>query len=272
MPWTERHISWLIGTPEQVSTSDGKAIEVWEFRHRDDAAVMTAWAKHFRNHYCLDTQIDLLRNSTGLTRTAYLNTIKVPDAQTAPGPSIRAGDFTEILVADYLQYVLHYWVPRTRYADKAIRNESTKGSDILGFKILQRGATSRRDELAIFETKAQLTGTTAKPRLQDAIDDSIKDELRKAESLNAIKQRLLDAGAVNDIATVERFQNFTDHPYAERYGAVAVFSTSAYCEHMIATASTAAHPHSANLALMVIRGEDLMQLVHQLYQRAANEA
>jgi hypothetical protein len=94
----------------------------------------------------------------------------------------------------------------------------------------------------------------------------------KAESLNAIKQKLLDSGAIGDIATVERFQNFTDHPYTEKYGAVAVFSTSAYSTTTVGESSTAGHPHSARLALMVIRGDDLMTLTHQLYQRAANEA
>lgn len=272
MPWTDRHIAWLVPAAGNLSTSDGKPIELWEFEHQDDPDVLSAWARHFRNHYCLDTQIDVLRNSTGLTRSAYLRQIKFPDAMARPGPSIRSGDFAEILVADYLQYVLGYWVPRIRYADKAIRNESTKGSDILGFQIVTPGRRSRRDELAIYEAKAQLTGTIANPRLQDAINDSIKDEMRKAESLNAIKQRLLDSGSVNDIATVERFQNFADHPYSEKYGAVAVFSTSAFCEDTISASAANVHPRSDDLALLVIRGENLMPLVHRLYQRAANEA
>jgi hypothetical protein len=272
MPWTDKHILWLVPTPPGLLTSDGKPIEVWEFQHQDDPAVMAAWAKHFRNHYCLDTQIDLLRNGTGLSRADYLKTVKFPDPIASPGPSIRSGDFAEILVADYLRYVLNYWVPRSRYSNKAVRNESTKGSDVLGFKIVRQGVPSQRDELALFETKAQLTGRTPAPRLQDAINDSVKDEIRKAESLNAIKQKLLDSGAIGDIATVERFQNFTDHPYTEKYGAVAVFSTSAYSTTTVGESSTAGHPHSARLALMVIRGDDLMTLTHQLYQRAANEA
>jgi hypothetical protein len=34
----------------------------------------------------------------------------------------------------------------------------------------------------------------------------------------------------------------------------------------------AAHPNIANLKLIVIRGSALMDLVHALYERAANEA
>ena len=126
--------------------------------------------------------------------------------------------------------------------------------------------------MALFEAKAQLTGTIAKPRLQDAIDDSIKDELRKAESLNAMKQRYVASGSTDDLAVIERFQNFADNPYTERYGAVAMFSTPVYSETTIAEVTANAHPHSGNLSLVVIRGDNLMDLAHQLYQRAADEA
>jgi hypothetical protein len=272
MPWTDKHLLWLTRSTQSIVTTDGKNVEIWEFQPQDDSAVLSAWAKHFRNHYCLDAQIDHMRNSTGLSRAQYLNTIKFPDASAAPGPSIRAGDFGEILVSDYLQFVLKYWVPRTRYSDKKIRNESTKGCDILGFKILKKGVQSKKDELALFEAKAQLTGTTADPRLQDAIDGSTKDELRKAESLNAIKQKLFDTGAMDDVAVVERFQNFADHPYIIKHGAVAIFSTPVFCRQTISEASANSHPNSANLSLVVIRGDKLMELAHQLYKRAADEA
>jgi hypothetical protein len=69
MPWTSEHTKWLIDTGERLKTADGKEIEVWEFRHEKDEAVLSAWAKHFRNHYCLDTEIDFLRGKQ--TRTEF---------------------------------------------------------------------------------------------------------------------------------------------------------------------------------------------------------
>tara|TARA_R110002167_G_scaffold293826_1_gene498480 strand:- start:174 stop:473 length:300 start_codon:yes stop_codon:yes gene_type:complete len=91
---------------------------------------------------------------------------KVSDPKAALGPSIRAGDFGEVLVADFLEYLFGYWVPRTRYSDKTIRNESTKGSHI-GFHIVKDGKASSKDRLEIFEAKAQFSGKKAKARLQD---------------------------------------------------------------------------------------------------------
>lgn len=271
MPWTSEHIQWLIDTGERLTTADGKTAEVWEFCHKEDDEVLSAWAKHFRNHYCLDTEIDFYRRGYNQSRSEYLNNIKFPDSSVAPGPSIRAGDFGEILVSDYLQYVLGYWVPRTRYGDKTIRNESTKGCDIIGFKIIDEDE-SPDDILAIFEAKTQFSGRKIKPRLQDAVNDSDKDQIRKAESLNAVKQRLFDKGFHKEADNIDRFQNPNDKPYKEISGAAALFDTSVFDGNQISQTITDAHPNSDNLVLLVIHGNELMALVHELYRRAADEA
>ena len=272
MPWTSKHTEWLVDTGERLKTADGKEVEVWEFQHHNDEDVLSAWAKHFRNHYCFDSEIDYWRKGYKCSRAEYLNTIKFPDPKAAPGPSIRAGDFGEVLVADFLEYLLGYWVPRTRYGDKTIRNESTKGTDIIGFHIVKDGNASSKDKLAIFEAKTQFSGRKAKARLQDAVDGSAKDIARKAESLNAIKQRLHGRKELGDAEKIERFQNEVDHPYKEVYGAVALFENSLFDGTLTSSTDTSSHPHSGNLALIVIKGPAMMKLVHELYRRAADEA
>jgi hypothetical protein len=266
------HLAWLVDTGRKLKTADGKPVRVIELKHANDDGVLSAWAKHFRNQYCRDDQLDELCSGTKLSRAEYLRQIKLPDASQAPGPSIRAGDFGEILVADYLEFALAYWLPRTRYDNKAVRNESTKGTDIIGFKIVAPGRDDPKDALALFEAKAQFTGSVPNGRLQAAVDGSAKDEIRKAESLNAVKQRFLDRGRSTEVQTVERFQNPEDRPYSEEYGAVALLSTSLLDKKDIQATTTAAHPHSGNLTLIVIHGPDLMPLVHELYRRAADEA
>lgn len=272
MPWTSEHTKWLVDTGERLKTADDKEVEVWNFRHENDEAVLSAWTKHFRNHYCLDSEIDYWRRGYNYSRKEYLNTIKFPDSQNAPGPSIRAGDFGEVLVADFLEYLLGYWVPRTRYGNKTIRNESTKGSDIIGFHIVKDGEASSKDRLAIFEAKTQFSGRMAKARLQDAVDGSVKDIARKAESLNAIKQRLHGSKEHDNVKIIERFQNEVDHPYKEVYGAVALFENSLFDGHLASSTDASSHPHSGDLALVVIKGDQMMALVHELYRRAADEA
>ncbi len=266
------HVAWFANTGAKIQTQDGKAAVIWEFRHEPDDSVLSLWAKHFREHYCKDSEIDALRNGTGHSRSEYLTNLIFPDHKKPPGPSIRAGDFGEILVADYLEFLLKYWVPRTGYAVKAVRNESTKGSDVIGFKTSKKGESSPSDTLAIFEVKSQFTGSKSLAKLQEAVEGSAKDALRKAETLNAIKRRLIQSNRTKEAERVERFQNPPDHPYREVFGAVAVLTTPLYEDSEIKKTKTKHHPNFKGLELLVIRGESMMELVHLLYKKAALEA
>jgi hypothetical protein len=234
---------------------------------------MSTWAANFRQHYCSDSEIDALRDGTGLSRAEYLTQLVFPDESAAPGPGIRAGDFAELLIADYVEYLLGYWVPRGKYAEKASRDESVKGVDILGFRLTASSPPAPTDTLLAFEVKAQLSGGKYAGRLQTAIDDSSKDYLRRAMTLNATKRRLLREGEHDKALVVQRFQNLSDHPYVYRSGAAAVLSDAAYDEALLKTATKVSeHKNASGLELIVIRGKELMKLVHALYERAAHEA
>ncbi|CAI2127680.1 Uncharacterised protein [Serratia ficaria] len=282
MPWSSEHLKWFSDNGERLTTSDGKEIEVWEFNHAQDDVVLSAWARHFRNHYCLDADIDFLRGK--LARKDYLNNIKFPSETSKLGPGIRAGDFGEILVCDYLQWLLDCWVPRVRWSSKVVRDESPKGSDVVGFRFHHKnGEYSIDDVMFVFESKTKFSASTVN-RLQNAINDSAKDHIRIDESLNFIKQKLYEYREINQAKKIERFQNPVDIPFKENYGAAAIISsdffdveelTSSDCNKIPTTAKSkeyTPHPHHGNLKLLVIRGANMMQLVHELYRRAADEA
>lgn len=267
------HLSSLSKCAHSFTSSDGCPIEVWELSISPTADFLGTWASRFRQHYCSDAEIDMLREGTGLSRADYLVQLAFPDKSIAPGPGIRAGDFAELLVSDYVEYVLGYWVPRGKYADKSSRDESVKGVDILGFRFAHPPSSSSADTLMAFEVKAQASGGKYTGRLQTAIDDSSKDYLRRAMTLNATKRRLHRAGQQNEVLLVQRFQNQSDHPYVYRSGAAAVLSDNAYDESLLQSSTmVAGHQNAGNLELIVIRGKELMQLIHALYERAANEA
>ncbi|OTG65545.1 Hachiman antiphage defense system protein HamA [Acinetobacter silvestris] len=266
------HLSFLKKCSHQLRTSDGHNIEIWELMVplNDD---LSSWAKHFRQCYCIDEEIDILRDGTGLSRADYLEQLVFPDKSLAPGPSIRAGDFAELLVADFLEFNLQYWVPRGKFAEKESRNESAKGVDILGIKVDDINKQSINDTLITFEVKAQLTNKKYANRLQNAVDDSSKDFLRQAATLNAIKRRLNRSQQNEQVLIVQRFQNPADHPYTYLSGAAAILSDMAYDEIALNTETKVnEHLNIANLQLIVIRGNNLMKFVHALYERAANEA
>ncbi len=282
MPWTSEHTKWLVDTGERLKTADGKEIEVWEFRHDNDELVLSAWAKHFRNHYCLDTEINFLRGK--LPRPDYLTNIKFPCKTSKLGAAIRAGDFGEILVSDYLQWRLGYWVPRVRWSSKVVRDESPKGSDVIGFRFHKKdGNASSKDVLFVFESKTKFSSSTIN-RLQEAIKASAKDHIRIDESLNFIKQKLFDKNEKEQAQRIERFQSPVDIPYKETYGAAAIISDECFDADELASADCQKiresgkskevfpHPNSDSLVLLVIKGHSMMDLVHELYRRAADEA
>lgn len=260
------YLDWLI-YEKNVITSEGKQISVYELTIKDDDAILDEWAAHLRRHYCADSEIDILRAGCGLERNEYLKTIKFPDRKKVPGPSVRAGDFTEILVADYVQYLLDYVVPRTRYGRKVNRNSSTMGSDLIGYKCGKK--ISQTDELIVFEVKACASEClpSSSARLQKAIDDSDKDVLRLAETLNAVVQRLLDRHDFETAKQVQRFQNCTDTPYQKRFAAAAVHSNKSYSEGLVRKVSTKNHT-DPDLTLVVIHCNKLMAFIHDMYERA----
>ncbi|MGA6108236.1 Hachiman antiphage defense system protein HamA [Pseudomonas solani] len=276
MSTTIPHAAWLKKTSHKVTTSDGVAVDVFELQIDNSAAqTLSVWAKCFREHYCLDAQIDRYRRGTGKSRAEYLTDMVFPDESDDFGPATRSGDFAEIIIADLLESQFGFWVPRTRYDDKLVRNESPKGTDVLAFKF--HGASpskpSRQDVLVSFESKAQLSGKKAKPRLQDAVNDSVKDVYRISESLNAIKRRLINRGDDDGADRVERFQEGLEVPYVRMTGAAAVFCSSVYdSAHVSETTDCAGHENFDNLMLVVVHAKELMAFVHALYERAANEA
>lgn len=268
---TPPHMDWLTDSGERIATSDGQTVEVWELNHGDDEAVLSAWAKHFREHYCPDAELADMADGTGKSHAEYLTDLVFPDASASPGPSVRSGDFSEILVADFIEYVLGYWCPRElRYSDRFNRNDSTKGCDVVGFKVLTGAAWNKDDELFVFESKGGFTATKAN-RLQDAVDDSGKDLTREAMTLNALKQRMRARG-LPEAMKVQRFQNETERPFKRISGAAAVLDHDVFGSVDLSTTDASKHPNLDGLRLIAIRGPSMMKLVHALYARAANEA
>jgi hypothetical protein len=263
------HLNWLV-EGEPVTTIEGKTVRMFEFVHQPDNATLSAWARHFRQHYCSDDDIDVLRSGTEWSRSEFLKRLVFPNT-VKPGPSVRSGDFAEILVCDFLEFSMNHWVPRWRFSEKATPNESVKGTDIIGLYLSPTGIAAE-DTLTTFEVKAQLSAGRPQPRLQVAVDDAAKDKVRQAYTLLAMKRKAHVQGDNERVALVERFQAKADRPFREQTGAAAVLNNGAFDAELIASTTTASHPPGSTVLLLVIRGEDLMTLAHSLYKRAADEA
>ena len=263
-----KHYEWFNDTGIELATTTGQAVKIIDFNYQEDNAILDAWAKHFRNQYIQDEKIDEACIPMGLSRSDYLKNIKFPNIE-RPGASVRAGDFSEILVADYIQFILGYLVPRTRYDAKLNRNTSPNGVDVIGFRLMNE-EENRNDEMITFEVKASLSRKNVHT-FQNAIDHSKKDfNTRTPEALNAMRQRLKERGDLIKVKLVERFQNKTDHPFKEITGAALVCSTHCWEDNLI-TSANSDHPNN-NLFLIAIRGEQLMELTNKLYKLSHDSA
>jgi len=264
MPLIPSHCSWFEDTNRTLKTSDGKEVRILSFNHKQNNSILNEWALHFRRHYASDK--DLAEDSVlmGMSQNDYLRCIKFPSI-TKPGPSIKSGDFSEILVADYIQFLMNYYVPRTRYDGKTNPDTSTHGTDILGFKLLSRDG-SIADELITCEVKGALVATN-KDVLQNAIKGSKKDfDTRLPISLNATMQRLKQRGESESLKIVTRFNNKIANPYTHISGAVVVCSDGAWNDEIVTNAVTD-HPNK-NTFFLAITGVELMDLANKLYETA----
>lgn len=262
-----RYLNWL-QADEELKIREGNNVQIYELQYNDDDdEILNEWAKHFRENYCSDEEIEDMIDGTGLSRPQYLLKNKFPDEKRTPGPSIRSGDFSELLIADYIEFRMGYYVPRTRYDRKTIKDESTKGSDLLAFKVVHKDF-SDEDILLVDEVKGSLSSNGKKERLQDAVNDSMKDLQRLGESLNAAKQRLRDKGEREKMKIVRRFQAMADRPFVLRYGASAVINNSLYDKEVISETSISEHLDK-DIILIVVRGNELMKLANELYRRAS---
>ena len=259
-----KHVDWFKADEKKfLETLTKEKVYIIDYEYLlDNQEDISSWAKHLRNHYCKDSDIDVFRNGTGLSRQEYLEQIKFPGKG-----HIISGDFSEILVADFLEYLRLFKIPRTRYLDKINKDTSPNGTDIIGFKIING---SGEDELVTCEVKARIA-TTKEDIVQEAVTHARKDIIRIAESLNAMKQKLYMAGDSENVELVERFQNKVDRPYKRITTAAIVHSNDNWSNEFV-TAKQLDTEDLENLEIIVIKGANMMDLARMLYRRACDEA
>lgn len=257
------HCTFFDESTENLATRDGDPVRIIEISHNQNQAILQEWALHLRRHYSSDADLAIEAHDMGISASDYLRDIKFPN-RSGLGPGTRAGDFCEILVADYLEYIMNCVVPRTRYDTKPTPNESTRGTDVIAFKLDSSGISSR-DQLISCEVKGALA--SAHNGFQSAVNDSRKDiATRIPYAVNAMRQKLRIRGMAEELAIAVRFSDKVTRPYTEITGAAFVCST-AYWEDEYITGSFTGGTNS-NAIYFAFRGFRLMDLVHQLYEIA----
>lgn len=90
---------------KSLYTKDGKEISVLRLEVENEESILDEWATHFGEQYRYLDDLDFERNGTGRTRQEQLRDYVFPSDSESPSPSTRVGDFCEILVADYIEFI-----------------------------------------------------------------------------------------------------------------------------------------------------------------------
>ncbi len=257
-----------------IISSRGEEIQVYKFNTEllDDNS-LNNWALGLRYNYIEKDLLELAISGTGLTKKEYLEKMIFPNPEVSQGAATMSGEFGELLVYDYINYVLEYYVPRVRYFNKVNPDMPVPGSDVIGYKMENYNKGSKNDKLLVAEVKTRSTisgnkTTAITETITKAIQGASKDRVRVGESLNAEKSKLLTRGRFREAKIVERFQNKTDNPYNLDFFAVAVMDNELYSEQLILDVINNQNENIKFTNILIIHSKELKSFLRDLYKRA----
>ena len=238
-----------------------------------DSNTLNDWASGLRDNYVEENLLESLVKGTGLTQKEFLEKNIFPNHHISIGASTMSGEFGEILVYDYINFVLKYYVTRTRYLEKVNPSMPVPGSDVIGYHVKNIDNPGKTDRLIVAEVKTRSSNSGNKKSLCEetvkaAIDHSVKDRVRLGESLNAEKRRLLNRLKLKEAKIVERFQNKTDKPFIIDFFAVAVLDSDFYLDQEVLDAVNFKHENLETTSILIIHSKELLNFLRDLYMRA----
>ena len=259
---------------KSVQSSSGDEIQVYKLNNEllDDNS-LNNWASGLRNNYVEEILLESLVKGTGLTQKEFLEKNIFPNHQNKLGASTMSGEFGEILVYDYINFVLKHYVTRTRYFEKVNPNMPVPGSDVIGYQVKHIDNPSKTDHLIVAEVKTLSSksgnkNTLCEKTVREAIEHSVKDRVRIGESLNAEKRRLLNRSRIEEAKIVERFQNKTDNPFRLDFFAVAVLDNELYSNQVVLDVVNSQPENVKSTNVLIILSKELKLFLRDLYRRA----
>lgn len=260
------YVNWIL-KESGIVFNDGMPVESYKISYdMSDERALDNWALHLRRHYISDSELEESIDELGISKEDYLKSYKIPGRK-KPGPSTRASDITEILVADMLQFLMNYEVPRIKQQGRANKDMSTPGTDVIGFRFEKSiDNPSRKDELVAAEVKAVLSKKSF-GTITDAVKDSKKDKFRIATTLDYYRQTLKRFGDNESAKKIARFQIKSEMPYSTKYEAFAITKIEDIDSNTIIEIAGKDLGLDNSQQVYFIHGKDLMDLTNAIFDR-----
>lgn len=96
---------------KQIPSSSGDEVQVYKLNNEllDDSS-LNNWTSGLRDNYVEEILLEYLVKETGLTQKEFFEKNIFPNYQNKPGASTISGEFGQILVCDYINFVLKHHV------------------------------------------------------------------------------------------------------------------------------------------------------------------
>lgn len=243
---------------KDICLETGSVVHCYCLDNNFEDSTLDEWALHIRRHYVSDGVLKAIC-TPGINRKEFLSN-RIPVVTDKKGPATISGEFAEIFVSDFREFIQNEAVFRGRWTTKATPTSPIQGCDVLSFVISDKG-----DQLIITESKSQLSSTNYGVLL-NAVEDSDKDSTRIAKTLAFLAQQYAEKNEVDRLEKVQRFIKKAENPYIERFEGSGM-TTGTSLSEIDLKAGLAAYK-GTNKNIYFIYGTGLKELAFDLYKRA----
>lgn len=249
-----------------VKLNSGELVAVYTISQTLTDEEKNEWSKHILHHYITEEDIERGAKVSKISRAEYIKSFVLPSIELRNGSEI-SGVFGEIVFSDFIEYVLHYAVPRYKLYNTYPGNPN-QGIDIVAYRKNQKD--SNKDILLFEEVKAKLSCKDFH-KLQDAINEADKCSDKKcAVALDFARRKLEKMGNLDEAQDIARFAD-SEKPYVRKKCAGLITSATNCTSDDFASNKKFIGVNIKNggkIETHVIFANELMNLVKDLWERA----
>lgn len=262
------HMNWII-KEHDIEIRDGKYVQCYRINFDlSNEDLLKSWAKHIRRQYESDESLIESLEATDESKEEYLRRNVIPQKEMVKGPTMRSADFGEIIFSDLLEYIYEYTVPRCKMVNRATPVQSEQGTDIIAYNYYLSDRNSHeQDVLCTVESKMTATNSSVST-VSTAIEHSIKDGIRYSATLNYYRKKLKFLGEIDQSREISRFQKKSEKNFIHKIMAGAGISRIKVDKDIkIDFVDNEDIKLEKVDSIFLIYCKDLMDLIHELYER-----
>lgn len=255
-----RYVDKFVKNPTEIKLESEEIVSVYALASDLTDDEKNEWAKHILSHYIKDSDINNGAKLMGLTRAEYIEKMILPSTELRKGSEV-SGVFGELIFSDFIEFILHYQVPRYKLYETYAGNPN-QGIDIIAYKC--GPIKSKHDTVLYAEIKSRLKKKDFKV-LQEAIDDiSKRSEKEFSLALDVARRKLKTMGYTEEADQIARFEDSESPCVRLKFAGLITNATACDADSFAGVCISA----GTSIETHVIHSTDLWNLVQDLWRRA----